>query len=41
MTRNRSKLENALNEWYNCLVETSLNELSKWYTLFFCKQPSC
>lgn len=31
----RSILEFGLNNWYNWLVETNDNELTKWYTKVF------
>ena len=38
-TRNRSKLENSLNEWYNWLVETNHNELFISYPRVFSHAP--
>ena len=31
MIKNRSNLENTLNDYYNCFVETNGNELMKRY----------
>ena len=38
-TRNRSKLGEPLNKWYNWLVETNDNELFKSYPRVFSHAP--
>ena len=32
---NRSKLENAVNDWYNWLFEANDNKLIKWYAIAY------
>ena len=35
LMKNRSKLENAVHDWYNWLFEANDNKLIKWYAIAY------